>query len=314
MAKYRQVLPQLGGGLVLTDGGLETNLLFNEGFELPHLAAIALIDDPNAMRAIESWLSRHAGIAKRVGAGFVLESNTWRGSPDWGARLGWTPGRLARANRAAVAMLDVLRERLETPQTPMPISGCVGPRGDGYDPGRVMTPDAARAYHAFQIRLFADTAADFVTAMTITNAPEAIGIVRAAQTAAMPVAISFTVETDGRLPTGQPLAEAIDEVDAACDGGPAYYMINCAHPQHFRQVLQDAPWARRLRGLRANASCLSHAELDQSTELDTGDPVALGGDYAEIRAAFPWINVLGGCCGTDHRHVAEIAAACCQPV
>ena len=208
--------------------------------------------------------------------------------------------------------MEAVREAQETARSRMVISGCVGPRGDGYDPGALMRPEEAEAYHAWQIRIFAGTAADMVTAITMTNANEAIGITRAARAAGVPVAISFTVETDGRLPTGETLGEAIVAVDAATSAAPAYYMINCAHPMHFAHLLADegAPWTERLRGLRANASRRSHAELDHATDLDDGDPVELGAQYADLRRRHLQLTVLGGCCGTDHRHTERICEAC----
>jgi homocysteine S-methyltransferase len=187
----------------------------------------------------------------------------------------------------------------------------VGPRGDGYDPAALMSDKEAEAYHRAQIETFRDTAADMVSAITMTHVEEAIGIARAAARAGLPAAISFTVETDGRLPTGHTLAEAIERVDAATSRYPAYYMINCAHPTHFEHVLEaGAPWVERLRGLRANASRKSHAELNESPELDIGDPVELGAEHAALRRRLPHLTVMGGCCGTDDRHVAAIAAAC----
>jgi S-methylmethionine-dependent homocysteine/selenocysteine methylase len=193
----------------------------------------------------------------------------------------------------------------------MVISGCVGPRGDGYDPGRMMSADEAEAYHAAQIGVFAGTEADIVSAITMTYAEEAIGIARAAEAAGMPVVISFTLETDGRLPTGQGLKEAIAAVDAATGWAPLYYMINCAHPTHFASVVASGePWLQRLKGLRANASKRSHAELDAAPDLDAGDPVELGREYRAIRRGLPHLTVLGGCCGTDHRHVEAISRAC----
>jgi len=194
----------------------------------------------------------------------------------------------------------------------MVISGCVGPRGDGYDPGKVMSPEEAEAYHGRQIRVFAEAGADLVTAITMTNTNEAIGVTRAARAADMPVVISFTVETDGRLPTGESLKEAIEAVDRATGRRPAYFMINCAHPTHFESVLNGESWMQRLRGIRANASKRSHAELDEAEELDDGDPVELGAQYRDLRRRFGHINVLGGCCGTDHRHIEQICGACRQ--
>jgi S-methylmethionine-dependent homocysteine/selenocysteine methylase len=310
MAKYRQHLPQLKGDLFLTDGGIETTLIFHEGLDLPSFAAFHLLKDEPGTEALRRYFARHAAIAQQHGAGFILESATWRASSDWGDKLGYSRRALDEANRKAIALLHALRLDLETERAPMVISGCVGPRGDGYNPGVIMSPEEAEAYHAAQIGTFAATEADLVTAITMTNTNEAIGVTRAARATGMPVVISFTVETDGTLPTGQPLQEAIQEVDAKTGRAPAYYMINCAHPSHFEAVLDGQAWMERLRGIRANASQHSHAELDEATDLDDGDPVELGQQYRDLRARFSQINVLGGCCGTDHRHIEQIATAC----
>jgi len=310
MAKYRTHLPQLDGTTFLTDGGMETTLIFHQDFELPHFAAFDLLRDEAGKQAIREYFETYAAIARADGTGFIFESPTWRASRDWGGKLGYSCAALAAVNREAIELMAECRDRFETPQSPMVISGCVGPRGDGYDPGELMGANEAEAYHAEQIEVFADTEADMVGAITITNTPEAIGVARAAAIAGIPAAISFTVETDGRLPTGQSLPEAIAEVDDTTGAAPAYYMLNCAHTSHFAGQLSDSAWMARVRGLRANASCLSHAELDNSTELDAGDPVALAADYGAILKRFGHINVLGGCCGTDHRHIAEISNAC----
>jgi S-methylmethionine-dependent homocysteine/selenocysteine methylase len=310
MATNREPLPQLSGKLFLTDAGIETTLIFLEGRDLPLFAAFDLLRQPGGEAVLEDYYRGHAGIARRVGAGFILESATWRASSDWGERLGYSAAELDAANEQAIELLHSLREELWTPQTPMVVSGCIGPRGDGYDPGRVMGADEATDYHSSQVRTFARTGADQVTAITMTNIPEAIGVVRAAEAVRLPSVISFTVETDGRLPTGQPLGEAIDEVDEVTARSPAYYMINCAHPTHFDGVLDGSDWMRRVRGIRANASRCSHAELDNAPELDAGDPDELAAQYAELRHRYPWINVLGGCCGTDHRHISRIAETC----
>jgi len=307
-ALYRSALPQLDGSLFLTDGGIETSLIFNDGLDLPHFAAIALLERPEGEAALRSYFAAYAAIAARHGTGLVLEAATWRASADWGARIGWRPEKLAAANRAAVRILEDIRA--EYPVMCVVISGCVGPRGDGYRPSELMSVVQAMRYHQAQVDTFAGTAADMVSAITMNYAEEAIGVALAARAARMPAAISFTVETDGCLPTGQPLGEAIAEVDRATGAYPAYYMVNCAHPEHFDGVLRE-PWAARIRGLRANASRKSHAELNESPELDTGDAAELGAQYAALRRrALPALNVMGGCCGTDHRHVERIAAAC----
>jgi S-methylmethionine-dependent homocysteine/selenocysteine methylase len=311
MAKYRHRLPQLGDQLFLTDAGIETTLIFHEGLDLPFFASFTLLKDADGTEALRRYYRRHARIARENGTGFVLESATWRASADWGEKLGYGPGDLDAANRQAIALLHELRDEFETPRSPMVISGNIGPRGDGYDPGTVMTADVAQAFHARQAEIFAETGADMVTAATMTNTPEAVGIVRAAKAVGMPVAISFTVETDGRLPTGETLGEAIEAVDAATGAYAAYFMINCAHPTHFEDALADGEaWTARIGGIRANASRLSHAELDAATELDDGDPVEFARQYRDLRRRFRGINVLGGCCGTDHRHIESVFEAC----
>ena len=311
MARYRSRLPQLDGGLFLTDGGIETDLIFNDGLELPHFAAFHLLKDERGTGALRAYFSRYASIARANGTGFILESPTWRASADWGDKLGYSSAALAATNAQAIDLMRELREQFSGPHTPVVISGCVGPRGDGYIPDPVPSRDEAQAYHAAQIDVFAKSDADMVTAITMTNANEAIGVTRAARAAAMPVAIAFTVETDGRLPTGQPLKEAIQEVDAETGIAPAYYMINCAHPTHFDGTLAGkAQWIERICGVRANASRRSHAELNEAPDLDAGNPAELGSQYADLRRKHPRINVLGGCCGTDHRHIEQIASAC----
>jgi homocysteine S-methyltransferase len=151
---------------------------------------------------------------------------------------------------------------------------------------------------------------DQVTALTLTYAQEAIGFVRAATTVGVPSVVSFTVETDGSLPSGQSLREAVEMVDDQTDHAPSGFMINCAHPTHFEHVLDDGAWLGRISGVRANASRMSHAELDAAEELDDGDPTDLAEQYRRLLPLLPGVHVLGGCCGTDHRHVRAISQAC----
>ncbi|PQA89182.1 homocysteine S-methyltransferase family protein [Hyphococcus luteus] len=308
MAIYRKNPPQLGEEIFLTDSGMETDLVFNKGFDLPYFGAFMLLKDPKGRAAIRDYCLEHALLAKRRGLGFIFESATWRASPDWGDKLGLDRAALEAANRDAIALVEEVRDEAAL-ETPFVISGNLGPRGDGYQPGSLMTAKEAEDYHSFQAEILADTAADLVTALTMNNAPEAIGVANAAAAAGMPCAISFTVETDGRLPSGQPLGEAIMETDFEARKAPAYYMINCAHPAHFTSVLREGgAWTPRLRGLRANASKCSHAELDEAETLDDGNPGELGLENAALRRLVPSLTIFGGCCGTDLRHVAAIAA------
>jgi homocysteine S-methyltransferase len=313
-AKYRSALPQLGETLFLSDGGIETTLIFLDGLDLPHFAAFDLLRTREGRAALERYYAPYVELAQRERRGLVLESATWRSNPEWGARLGYSPEALDVVNAEAIELMQAIRATAETPETPIVISGCLGPRGDGYAPDRHMTAEEAEAYHARQVAIFAEAGADMVSAITMSYLEEAVGIARAAQAAAMPVTVAFTVETDGRLRTGMALGAAIEACDAATGGYPAYYMVNCAHPSHFRDVLDDGlgggAWLERIGGIRANASKLSHAELDEAPELDPGDPEELARDYRGLMARLPRLRVLGGCCGTDHRHIGAISRAC----
>ena len=307
MSKYRHRLPQLRNSLFLTDGGLETTLVFQEQVELPCFAAFTLLRTPEGTARLRDYFRTYTRIALEHGVGIVLEAPTWRANPDWAAKLGYDAASLADANRLGVGLLLEVRAQMETAATPIVVSGNLGPRGDGYRPESRMSESAARAYHAAQIATFAATDADMLGAFTMNYVEEAVGIALAARDARMPLALSFTLETDGRLPSGQSLVEAIERVDAATDDYPVYYMINCAHPTHFEAVLEkSSAWCDRIGGLRANASTKSHAELDVMTELDAGDPADLAGRYSRLRVPLRRLNVMGGCCGTDHRHVAAI--------
>lgn len=305
------VLPHQADRLFFIDGGMETTLIFHQGIDLPEFAAFTLLNTAEGRRMIADYFHPYLQMAVDNQVGFILESPTWRANADWGERLGYSATALAEANRQAIALMQTLQRRYATPKTPILISGCLGPRGDGYTPAAAMTIAAAEQYHRPQIETLCKAGADMVAAYTMNYAEEAMGITRAAQAVGIPVAISFTVETDGRLPNGQPLPEAIAQVDAATANGPIYYLINCAHPTHFaHQLTPGSAWVQRIRGLRANASRKSHAELDASDTLDDGNPTELGQQYRAILAQFPHITVLGGCCGTDYRHVEAICKAC----
>jgi S-methylmethionine-dependent homocysteine/selenocysteine methylase len=310
MTTKRNHLPQLDGDLFITDGGLETTLIFHDGIDLPYFASHDLLKDRDGTETIRKYFAHYATIARDNKVGLILDSPTWRASADWGEKMGYSEAALAVVNKESIELLAEIRDEYETDSSPMVLGGCIGPRGDGYDPGNIMTAEEAEAYHAVQIGTFADSAADMISALTMTNLNEALGVTRAARAAGMPVAIAFTVETDGKLPTGQDLGEAVQAVDEATGSYPAYYMINCAHPDHFSSVLESGePWLQRLRGLCANASRMSHAELDNAEELDDGNPAELGAQLGKIRERNPQINVVGGCCGTDHRHIEHICHA-----
>ncbi len=310
MTHYRNHLPQRHD-LFISDGGIETTLIFHEGLDLPEFAAFDLLKDAAGTAALQKYFRTYCNLAKTYNVGLILESATWRANPEWAEKIGYDSVALAEMNRRAIALLHDLRQAYETEHNRIVISGCIGPRGDGYIPANAMTIAEAADYHRPQIEIFRDADTDLVSAITMNYVEEAIGIAQAAKVAGMPVAIALTVETDGKLPTGQSLPDAIAQIDTVTDQAPAYYMINCAHPTHFADILTvGADWVKRIQGIRANASQRSHAELNEAPDLDAGNPLELGNQYRDLRAKFPHLNVLGGCCGTDDRHIEAICKAC----
>jgi homocysteine S-methyltransferase len=309
MTSYRNQLPQLSGDFFLADAGLETDLIFNHGIEIREFAAHTLLPESKGRDALASYLRGFLTLAHERQVGFILDSQTWKAHMHWAEDLGTTDEELRQANRDSIAFIAALRDEFSGNAKPVVLNGVIGPRGDAYAPETQVATDEAEAYHAKQIGWLAETEVDMVTALTFTQSDEAIGIVRAAGAADLPIVVSFTVETDGNLPTGQSLRDAIVAVDEATESGAAYFMVNCAHPDHFAHVLEDQSWSRRICGIRCNASRKSHAELDESETLDDGNPVEFGGQYQAIYEKMPWLNVFGGCCGSDLRHVTEIARA-----
>jgi homocysteine S-methyltransferase len=300
----RDPLPQLEGELYITDGGMETTLIFHHGVDLPHFASFDLLKDAAGRQLLRDYYASYVELARELDVGLLLDTPTWRANRDWGAKLGYSEEALEQVNRDAVRLVDELRG---AGGPPILVSGAIGPRGDGYQASSRMSTAEATRYHTPQVEALASSGADLLSVLTMTYAEEPAGVVHAASAAGIPVSISFTVETDGRLPSGQSLRDAIEQVDAETDGAAAYFMINCAHPTHFADAIEAGePWVDRIGGLRANASAKSHAELDESDELDDGDPAELGELYAALRPSLPHVSVVGGCCGTDHQHIGAI--------
>ena len=294
-------------GYYLTDGGLETTLVFHKGIDLPHFAAFELLMHGQGRKTLRDYYFSYLDLARSYGTGFILEAPTWRANRDWGFKLGYTDADLVTINRQAIQFMRELKSSAGVDQEKVLISGCIGPRGDGYSREKLMTAEEAEEYHRPQIQAFADENADLASAMTLTYSSEALGIVLAAREAGLPVVISFTLETDGKLPGGERLKEAIQIVEQKSDCYPAYYMINCAHPEHFADVLSEpGEWKQRIGAVRANASTRSHAELDESETLDTGDKARLAEGYLRLKELLPELRIVGGCCGTDHTHLEEI--------
>ncbi len=308
MSNFRTNLPQLSGKICITDGGMETDLIFNKKIDLPEFASYDLLRTQQGYETLYDYYKVYAKLAQRFKLGLILETPTWRANPEWGQKIGDSVDSLHGFNLKSVKLIEHIREHYQTEHTPIIISGCIGPRGDGYIAGKIMTVADAQQYHSTQISSLAETNTDLVSALTLNYVEEAIGIALAAQQYGLPVCISFTVETDGKLPTGDTLEQAILAVDGATNNAPVYYMINCAHPTHIDHLFDNSGdhWLKRLKGIRGNASCLSHKELDEAEVLDDGNPVAFGIELGKLKDSSPHITVLGGCCGTDHRHIEEV--------
>lgn len=306
----QQTSPLKTGSDFITDAGLETELIFKKHYELPVFASFPLLESEQGRKDLQEYFDHFIAIARQHNTGLVLEAPTWRANADWGAKLNYDAEALDAANRRAIEFLEGVRERAGL-ATPIVISGCIGPRYDGYNPEHSISTEEAESYHSTQIKTFSETNADIVSAFTMTSIAEACGVSLAARAHQVPVVISFTTETDGHLPSGESLQQAIEHIDRQTGAYPLYYMINCAHPTHFANELQqNQPWLNRIGGIRANASCKSHAELDECSELDAGDPQQLGIEYRKLQTRLSNLKVVGGCCGTNHQHVAEIAQAC----
>jgi S-methylmethionine-dependent homocysteine/selenocysteine methylase len=287
----------------VSDGGLETDLIFHRGVDLPEFASFPLVEDDAGRALLRDYYDGYAAVASRAGAGLTLESPTWRANPDWGARVGYDGVALDRDNAAAIAFLQRLRDSYAD-LADVRVIGAIGPRGDGYVAGERADPDEAAGYHLGQVEAFARAGADLVAAYTLTGPEEGIGVVRAARSAGLPVLVGFTVETDGRLPDGTSLRDAVAQVDAA--DAPDGFVVNCAHPTHIAPGLEPGDWLDRIVQVNPNASTQTHEELDAAEELDEGDLDLLRTSYDALRPSLPSLRVVGGCCGTDARHVAAL--------
>jgi homocysteine S-methyltransferase len=296
---------------LITDGGIETHIIFNMGVELPHFSVFPLNDSAAGRDVIRSYYRDYLAVAKAAGRDFLFATHSWRASADWADRLGYDRARLKQNNATSVALCAEIADEFAAAGVASAIAGVIGPRRDAWQHDADMTVAEAYDYHSPQIEAFAGTATTSLHAYTLTNTPEAIGIAQAAERSGQPLVLSFTIETDGTLPGGKPLGVAITEVDEATRAYPSYYMINCAHPRHFPPELRiGAPWIGRIGGLRANASAKSHAELDASPEIDIGNVTELAEDHAQLLPLLPNLQLIGGCCGTDHRHIAAICTRC----
>lgn len=292
--------------IYLTHTGSETDLIFNRGIDLPHFSLFPKLDTEDGRALIRGYAEAQIAIAAQYGMGAIVETATWKANPDRAAALGYGSDDLDRVNRASVAAIADVVQRA---RCPVLVSGNIGPRGDAYTAETRMDVAQARRYHRPQSEGLAAADVDLITGSTLTSIEEAAGIALAAQDVGLASVISFTVETDGRLPDGSSLSDAVAQVDALTDASPAHYMVNCAHPDHFAHILDGKDWMARLKGMVVNASRCSHAELDNAEVLDEGNPPELAAQLSAFLRQHPSLQVVGGCCGTSARHLQEIGKA-----
>lgn len=306
MNALKDSFPRINGDLFLTDAGIETYIMYKKGFELSNFSLFHLLNNPDATRAITDYIEDLINVSLRNKVGMILCGIHYRASRDWGELLGYSRESLADINREGIELLQALKQKHGTSDSPMFTSGCIGPRGDAYQLNRTMSIEEAEDYHGEQIATLKSAGADLVTALTFNSTAEVIGLTRAAKSVGIPCVVSFSLDETGRLKTGQSLEEAILETDEATGGSAAYYMVNCTHPIDFEPALEDGDWAQRLNGIRPNASSLEKGTLCQLGHLEEGDPVELGQQLGKVARRYPHMSVWGGCCGTDHVHIEEI--------
>jgi S-methylmethionine-dependent homocysteine/selenocysteine methylase len=300
--------PRVEGKFYLTEGCTETEDLYNWGFELPEFAMFPLLDDPKADEVIRNMYRRYLDVAAEQNTGVLLNGHDYRASPDWGAKLGYSDEGLREMQRRTIQFLDEMRAEYADRVSDVYIAACIGPRGDAYGTGGEITADEAEDYHSVQLHNLDGTAADMAVAATFNNVPEAIGVIRAASGVGMPIGVSLTLTPEGRLRSGPTLREAIETVDEATAGAAAWFGTNCAHPIEFEDALADeGPWLDRLRYIRPNAAKMDKIALCSLGHLEDGDPVELGAQMGEVARRLPRADIIGGCCGTDERHLSEIA-------
>ncbi len=304
-------LPAAGSGeYFLTEGGTETEIMYRHGFELPEFAMFPLLDTPKAVRALRSIFRAHLDVAAEFGLSFLLTGLDYRASPDWGAKLGYSPQALSDANMQSIEFLREISEGYEGQIPRLLIGGCLGPRGDAYGLNQNITAESAEDYHAVQLETLKKSGVDFAVAATFNNVPEAVGVSRAAARIGVPLFVSLTLDSTHRLKSGPSLGDAITEIDAlAGEAAPEFYLLNCSHPLEYEPALDDGKWIKRLRGVRPNASKMEKIALCKLGHIEDGNPVELGEQIGDLSYRYTHMDIFGGCCGTGDSHLREIAKA-----
>lgn len=290
---------------ILMEGALgerlkrEYQLAFDE-----HVAMAALIYQKAGRDALKTLWQQYLTIAEEYQLPFLATTPTRRANVE----------RVSNSNYSAAIIADnvhFLREIEQKSDTLMFIGGLMGCKGDAYTGAGALRTDEALAFHRWQAELFAQTEVDFLYAGIMPTLPEAIGMAQAMASTLLPYMISFTIEENGCLIDGTPICDAIAAIDAQAPVPPVCYMTNCIHPRIAQKALaqpfNDQPAVHeRFWGIQANTSPLAYAELDGAAELHCSEPVSFAQDIIALRDACG-LKIVGGCCGTDDRHMTEIA-------
>ena len=302
-------LPPAGSGEVfLTEGGTETEIMYRHGFELPEFAMFTLLENPSAVTAMRGMFRDHLDVSAEFGLSFLLTGIDYRASPDWGAKLGYSPQALADANIAAIELLRDVAKGYDGQIPRLLVGGILGPRGDAYNLNQNITAESAEDYHSVQLTTLKVAGVDFASAQTFNNVPEAVGACRAASKIGVSLSVALTLDSTHRLKSGISLSQAITEIDAQTgDDAPDFYLINCSHPVEYEPALDNREWVKRLRGVRPNASKLEKIALCNLGHIEDGDPIELGQQLADLSSRHPHMDIFGGCCGTGAEHLREIA-------
>ena len=305
---FEEFPPRLENKIYLTEGGTETEILYKWGYELPEFAMFPLLDNAEADQCIRGIYRRYFDVAEAFETGLVILGHDYRASPDWARKLGYSLDGLAEMQHRTIDFLADMRSEYKGRVSDVYISGCIGPRGDAYGTGAEISESEAEDYHSVQLSTLRETDADMAIAATFNNIPEAIGVVRAAKNIGVPLGVSLTLTTESRLRSGPTLKQAVETIDEQTDGAAAWFGTNCSHPLEFEPAISETGvWTERLRYIRPNASRMEKIALCKLGHLEDGNPIELGQQMGDVAQRFPKMDILGGCCGTDERHLGEIA-------
>lgn len=300
------------GTPIITDGGIETRIMFETNLSMdPELQVAALVPDPDGAAALRSIYESYIKAAGEFGLPIVIGTPTFRASLNFARRAGHGGEESVRElNVGAVRLLRQLRE--DSDHRPIFIAGVIGPSGDAYTPGDALGAPEAAAYHRLQTEVLAEEGVEFLFAPTFPAVDEALGVAMAMGRSGLPYVVSFVLDTAGRVLDGTPLTAAIERIDNEALPPPLYYSISCVYPDVAARALEDAArdsktLVGRIAELKANGSPLGTDELVRLDHIEATPPEPFAELLWSLHESHPVLRVIGGCCGTDDRHIRALA-------